>query len=508
MLRNYRNIIKLICVLTVTAHLAVIGAGDVHASAAANTGNTTTSSSNSSTGYPSNSSNTTGNAGQQAGQVATTLGGGNSNGDISLTDALSNAFNNITSGQVTSAVLSTLISGTASLPLDFGNGLTGGVVYNTNTGNWGLTVPGGSSGQQVSVSSINDITALGINLGGISVGASSNGSGGISIDTSTWPPGLTAILGPFINSSGVLNIGWGSFGVFFGVGGMCGQSIGGGVGQVICNVTDAMGGFPAVMSIFAYISAMILMVFGTLKLVEHVNDPRNVPIWEPIKRYTASGALFSLPFVMEILVNAVGFGIVDLNNTGMATGVSGGGLDALLVRLMADIWTPMIRALEYFAYLAGFVFMLIGIHRLLKSSQDGPRGPAGIGTIMTFIVAGALFSVDTMLSAFSGSMFNAVAGGNNVYTYGALAQTTGDTAVDDHIAATIGVATAFMFIVGWISFIRGFFILRAVAEGDQQASFMAAVTHLLGGALAVNIGPVIMAVQSTLGLTGFGLLFK
>jgi hypothetical protein len=64
-----------------------------------------------------------------------------------------------------------------------------------------------------------------------------------------------------------------------------------------------------------------------------------------------------------------------------------------------------------------------------------------------------------------------------------------------------------MAVLGWISFIRGWFIIRDVAEGSQQASLMAGLTHLFGGALAINLGPVLNAAQTTLGLTAYGVNF-
>lgn len=407
---------------------------------------------------------------------------------IGILDAIGNALNTNNLGSLVSGGIMGAITGTYEVPLDFGASGSGGLIYDDNTGNYSLRVPDGNGGSMV-VNSINDAVSLGLDLGQYG-SIMANGSGAI------------------INVGGLFTINIGNFmSGMFGSGGYCGQASGSGLGQVLCNATNATAGLPHVLGVFAYISAMIMAVMGTLKLVEHVNDPRSVPIWEPLKRYVVGGALFSLPFLTEVFANIVGLGIGTTSTTGMAGQISGGGLDAMLVRLMSDIWSPMLHAITWFAYVAGFFFMMIGVHRLLKSSQDGPRGPAGIGTIMTFIVAGALFSVDSMLAAFSGSMFNAVAGGANVHTYGVLAQTTGDAAVDQHVAATIGVGVAFMVIVGWISFVRGFFIIRGVAEGDQQASLMAGVTHLLGGALAVNIGPVIEAVQSTLGLSSFGLSF-
>jgi hypothetical protein len=80
--------------------------------------------------------------------------------------------------------------------------------------------------------------------------------------------------------------------------------------------------------------------------------------------------------------------------------------------------------------------------------------------------------------------------------------------VDEHVQAVITAVIAFVFIIGWVSFIRGFFIIRNVAEGTGQASMMAGLTHVFGGAIAVNLGPMMNAVQATLGLDGFGVTFN
>ena len=45
---------------------------------------------------------------------------------------------------------------------------------------------------------------------------------------------------------------------------------------------------------------------------------------------------------------------------------------------------------------------------------------------------------------------------------------------------------AFLRIVGYISFIRGLFILRGATEGASNASIMAAVTHIGAGAMLAN----------------------
>jgi hypothetical protein len=123
---------------------------------------------------------------------------------------------------------------------------------------------------------------------------------------------------------------------------------------------------------------------------------------------------------------------------------------------------------------------------------------------MTFIVAGALLSVDAMMGAWSSSLF----GTNDVANTSVLAYTGGLEAEEEqHILGVISTILIFMMILGWVSFIRGWFILRDVAEGSHNASLMAGLTHLFGGALAVNLGPLMNAVQETLGLTDYGVNF-
>ena len=107
------------------------------------------------------------------------------------------------------------------------------------------------------------------------------------------------------------------------------------------------------------------------------------------------------------------------------------------------------------------------------------------------------------MGTFSNSMF----GDSNVATFAMLETSTGDVVLDQHVLAMISTVLVFMTIIGYISFMRGFFIIKDVAEGSGQASLMAGVTHIFGGALAVNLGPLLNAVQSTLGLSSFGVTF-
>lgn len=261
----------------------------------------------------------------------------------------------------------------------------------------------------------------------------------------------------------------------------------------------------------SYLFGIVLGFMGILKLKDHVEMPNQVPIWEPIKRFLGGSLFIGVPYVIGAVQGTIQgstkTGIVDaagLTGTsgGYNTGsVSGNGLDAMLVNLMRDVWGNTHLLLLGFCYIAGVILLMIGISRMIKSEQDGPRGPMGLGTMMTFIIAGALLSIDGILTAVNNSIF----GAGSVRTFATLTYTGGGGAHIGHAEAVIGAIMAFVAILGLISFIRGFFILRGVSEGSSQASMMAAVTHIVGGALAVNLGAVIHAVQNTLGITTFGL---
>jgi hypothetical protein len=279
------------------------------------------------------------------------------------------------------------------------------------------------------------------------------------------------------------------------------------IGNAVCNVVGSFALVPGLLTGIAYLFGIILGALGIAKIYEHVQEPRQTSIWEGLKKFLAGGGFFALPIVMEAARNT----LTGNDPTGLQVsnfhvgGVTGGGLDAMVVALVADLWTPVEYLLGGFGYIAGIILIMIGIARMLKTAQEGPRGPGGIGTIMTFITGGALFSLSRMMGAWTSSLFN---NGANVANDAQMSFTGGLQPQEiAHVHSVISAVLGFMMMIGWISFIRGWFILRDVAEGSHQASMMAAMTHLFGGALAINLGGVIDAVETTFGLTGYGIAF-
>lgn len=284
----------------------------------------------------------------------------------------------------------------------------------------------------------------------------------------------------------------------------CGISDGS-VGWAMCSIADSVSDIPGLLSVISYIAGLIFGYRAIFKIKDHVADPNNTKLDEPAKYVAASGSLLSLPFILGILKESIyGHKTSDFSNTFFGGVPSAGGLDAVLYDFVADIFWPMHHLVEAFCYIAAIILVLIVLVRLVKDSQEGAKGPAGMGTIATLFIAGILFSVDGALGAFSESMFQ----DEEVTTAPLMLFLTGaDAGVIASTHAVASASIAFFWLIGLVAFVRGWFILKEVAEGDQQASFMAGATHIIGGALCVNMGPLLNAIQITLGIWFDGVQF-
>jgi len=276
-------------------------------------------------------------------------------------------------------------------------------------------------------------------------------------------------------------------------------SVGGSMGNVVSSFTN----FPTLLSTFAYLAGIFSIAWAIFTFRDHVDGGGGAPpLSTAVKRMLMGGMFLATPAIMDATVETlIGNGMVGstanvMNNTSCnATGPST--LDTMAVCFISDISGPISLLLSAFCYIGGAMLILFGISRVTRSYQEGARGPTGIGTIMTFLSGGALLSLSEMMGAFSTSLFGGATASITPQLTGDVAQAVGQNA--QIITTTISAVVAFIGIVGWIAFIRGWFVLKAVADGSQQASITQALTFLFGGALAVNIGDVVNAISASVG---------
>jgi hypothetical protein len=282
------------------------------------------------------------------------------------------------------------------------------------------------------------------------------------------------------------------------------------LGDSICGIVTHAGALPAFLTATGYMIGLVLAVWGVLKIKAHVLNPMQTPLHEGIMRLLAAGAFFSLPALAQVARATLGstflegFAGLQATQTFTETTMPCTGLDGVVYCMMQDVFAPVHVVVNFFCICAGTILIMIGISRLIKSAQDGPRGPGGFGTFMTFAAGGALIASNELMRAATATLFTSPL----TDVHATLEYTTGMTTAElQHAHTVISAIVRFMILVGIISFVRGIFIVREVAEGNQQASMMAGLTHIIGGALAVNLGPLINAVENTLGIVGFGINF-
>lgn len=276
------------------------------------------------------------------------------------------------------------------------------------------------------------------------------------------------------------------------------DSSGQSLGWMILNIIrNGISHWPIFVVWISYIIGIILIASSGLKLVTHAQNPGQMPISEPIKFFAAGGLMLALPTVMNIIINTLGLRIpgVAVSTRGYSDTASEG-LDGMMINAMQDLFLPLDTIITFFCIIAGIIFAFMGLHRLTKTEREGARGPLGIGTIILFLVAGVLMSMGSTVGTITETFFSSRGVGNYVSILGFSGSV--DLTHAHNVANAI---VQFMMIVGLISFVRGWFILKAAADGgSQQATIMSSVVHIVAGILLINLGPFLMAVQKTLGI--------
>ncbi|MCB1538566.1 MAG: hypothetical protein H6865_02780 [Rhodospirillales bacterium] len=265
-----------------------------------------------------------------------------------------------------------------------------------------------------------------------------------------------------------------------------------------------------VANVAAFIIGVFFVVRGIQMLRAHIENPGQTQLPDSLKRLAVGGALLSFPIIVNVIYNtfgAGGTGSSALANTGWTAnaGSGAGSLDGMMVSFISDIANPAYSAIELFCYLAGILMVLFAMQRLVRTAQDGPRGPLGFGTITMFVVAGCLLSFPQLLSALDMSLL----GGGQALTKVEFMSGTGvDAAQLQNAKNVFSAVLAFMAVIGFLSVVRGLFLLKGFAEGAQGASMMSVVTHIVAGSIAINLGSFINAVQTSLGITSFPVTFN
>lgn len=146
------------------------------------------------------------------------------------------------------------------------------------------------------------------------------------------------------------------------------------------------------------------------------------------------------------------------------------------------------------SFVGGIIVTIIGLLKFREYSESGgrmkisvPLGIVAVGCLMV-IMPGMINTATETLSLGANS-------GKSLLSQGSSG--------GDASAAMSGAITGillFVKLIGHIAFFRGLLILKSVSEGAQGATMGRALTHLFGGAAAININATAAMLSATFGL--------
>lgn len=290
------------------------------------------------------------------------------------------------------------------------------------------------------------------------------------------------------------------------------------IGEAVFNFGSNLVRFPSLFYIMSYVCGVYFMAMGLIKANRSAIEPSRNPISDAVKYMGAGVFLAALPVTTSVIQRSLGFkpgqNVLELDYEGLkaaseATKTDGAkGLDQFLVNLVTDITAPLLSVVVMIAMAMGVFLLFQGLQRLVKGSQEGPKGPAGLGTIMNFVIGAALLSFIPTFELVLNSTF----GTPDIMTHPQMSAIAGGIGVEEANLAqaklVITALLAFLGIIGVISFARGLFMLKDAADGAQNASLMGSMSHIIAGVCCVNFGAFANLLQNTLGLDKFGVLFN
>lgn len=272
------------------------------------------------------------------------------------------------------------------------------------------------------------------------------------------------------------------------------------LGDIFCNVAANVGPFVNLFNWFAYAAGAYLIVQGVLHLKGYYENPNQHQLHKLIARFVGGAMLMLLPNVIGTLVQTIffaqGFGggfIACL--PGFTSGSINVPLDVMLANFVSNIRDPFIALVSIISITMGVFFVVRG---LVKASHYGtdPRAHSVTSILTNLIVGAILVSGGQILDMITASVF----GFGGVLTFNSLSWTAIDQLGNtQHFKTAVEAALRFFQLIGLISFVRGFYIIKNAIEGQGQATIPQGLTHVVGGVLAINIFMFMRVMDYTFG---------
>ncbi|MER2519074.1 MAG: hypothetical protein ABTQ34_00085 [Bdellovibrionales bacterium] len=274
------------------------------------------------------------------------------------------------------------------------------------------------------------------------------------------------------------------------------------LGEVMCNAAENVSPLANLCNGLAYILGALAIGRGLFFLVKRVDSPQTA-LNVGIMHIVGGACLMALPAAIGAVVNSM-FATGGGGGLSVCTGViaeTGGDeitLDQMMMNLVDNIRDPMTFMLSCIAIVMGvFIF----VRGLIKATQYGvdPRNNSGPKIVASLVFGALFFVIGQSLGLIQDTLF----GNPQIADNSVISWTTFDSLDDDsgRFKEAVIAALTFFQLIGMIAFIRGLLLLKTHIE-TGQGSMAQGITHMLGGACAINIYLFLKVMDNTFG-TGF-----
>lgn len=272
-------------------------------------------------------------------------------------------------------------------------------------------------------------------------------------------------------------------------------------GDILCNAKATGAGYPFVLNAVSYVMGAFLAVRSILLFKKHGESPGQAPLTPAIAHFIGAGFLLSLPTIAAIIQKTF-MGNVGSGGSlacGVIQGGAANGLDKMMINFVKNVHGPMFSLLSIIAIIVGLTFIVKGLLAGIKTGTD-PRASNPRDIVVRLAIGAVLISMGSVLPSVLASLFgtgdvSSMSSFQGIAWSKVVGSGVDTTAADNAVKAIL----AFVQIVGGIAFLRGWLMVKAAVEGGGQVTIPQAVTHIVGGAMAINIDTMLSVFDKTFG---------
>ncbi len=276
------------------------------------------------------------------------------------------------------------------------------------------------------------------------------------------------------------------------------------LGDVFVNLCASTHAFNPLITWVCYAAGVAFAIQGIYQFRMHAEKPREVHLTTPMMLMLGSMFLLTLPAFVAMLVSTIQFTLPVFGGVtfmcqgpqAIAAGSTGSGvtLDVMMTNFIGNIKNPILSLISMIAFVLGLYMIVRGLFKASKYGFD-PRTHAMHLILINMLFGALLLAIGSNMA----TVTNAVFGGGAVAP-GSVIQWATLSSVSPQFANAVTACLQFVQIIGAIAFVRGWLILKKVAEGNGQTSLAQGLTHIVGGVLAINIFIFLPIMDSTFGL--------